>query len=635
MVRRDDSLSSSTSQSDIYEPLVASSSAPSRRTSTSLRNKIIIGLLVFLGLFLIGTVIVLSSIKSYFAIPEWAYITESEIGGWDGGKGNIREFQTEAGVGAIAVDAEGHALNGTKKTVFEDGVEWAEEGKGSAEYWMRADWNGTVRGTDSWDRLMNVTNAPNERIPRLIHQTWKSDTLPEKWRKVWRECREGMPDYEYMLWTDELSRQFIAEKYPSFLALYDGYEYPIQRADAIRYFVLHQFGGIYMDLDIGCKRRLEPLLGADWDVILPRTKPVGVSNDLIFSSKRSPFMEQTIHGLPAFNHRYLTNYPTVMFSTGPMFLSAQYGLYQSAHPLTPQNPRAEVRILPKPLYGKNAKQGEAPHSFFSHFYGSSWHADDAGFITFLGSSGKVLMYVGSVVVILGGLRFCLLKTQKQRSGRRTRSRGTSSGRGRNQGRGRRTEGGDDYMLSLLPTTHAEGEAEADGDYEGEDRIAGRSSISSDDMNLTDEEFDNPPNIMRAMRRAGHIILAAPATLGRRARGGRRAGMFYFLPAFLVPEAQGQGLGQGQGNTQRRSRPRTASMASNLPSTRSTRSSNTLYPSDAEASSEADIEPGSFLIASDEEKELGITGSSLSSAEKGYPRRSPSPMAPPQYTQNIE
>lgn len=40
---------------------------------------------------------------------------------------------------------------------------------------------------------------------------------------------------EYMLWTDDMSRKFIAEKYPSFLATFEGYEYPIQRADAIRY----------------------------------------------------------------------------------------------------------------------------------------------------------------------------------------------------------------------------------------------------------------------------------------------------------------------------------------------------------------------------------------------------------------
>jgi len=36
--------------------------------------------------------------------------------------------------------------------------------------------------------------SPGEKIPRLIHQTWKDDQLPEKWRKAWKECREGMPD---------------------------------------------------------------------------------------------------------------------------------------------------------------------------------------------------------------------------------------------------------------------------------------------------------------------------------------------------------------------------------------------------------------------------------------------------------
>lgn len=77
-----------------------------------------------------------------------------------------------------------------------------------------------------------------------------------------------------MLWTDALSRDFIAKHYPAFLPTFDGYKYPIQRADSIRYFILHHFGGIYMDLDIGCRRRMDPLLQGDWEVILPVTKPV-------------------------------------------------------------------------------------------------------------------------------------------------------------------------------------------------------------------------------------------------------------------------------------------------------------------------------------------------------------------------
>jgi inositol phosphorylceramide mannosyltransferase catalytic subunit len=211
-----------------------------------------------------------------------------------------------------------------------------------------------------------------------------------------------------MLWTDASSREFIANHYAWFLDTFDGYTYPIQRADAIRYFVLHYYGGIYYDLDIGCRRPLDPLLV--YPVILPKTIPVGVSNDLLVAEKGHPFFEQAIHGLIAFDHSWLLNYPTVMFSTGPMFLSAQYGLYISSHPSANHT---EIRILPKSLYGKNAKPGEAPHSFFDHFYGSSWHADDAPFIGFLGKWGRALMWIGLVVLVAGVIRL-VLTNGKQR-----------------------------------------------------------------------------------------------------------------------------------------------------------------------------------------------------------------------------
>ncbi|TFK29398.1 hypothetical protein FA15DRAFT_402257 [Coprinopsis marcescibilis] len=253
----------------------------------------------------------------------------------------------------------------------------------------------------------------HERIPRIIHQTWKYSTLPARWQPISNACREMMPDYEYRLWTDESSRTFIAEHYPWFLDIYDGYKFPIQRADVIRYFVLHHYGGIYMDLDIGCLRPIDPLLV--YPVVLPKTIPVGVSNDLILAEKGHPFMQQTIHNLVTFDHSWLLNYPTVMFSTGPMFLSAQYGIYTTSRH---NSANSQIRILPKSLYGKNAKPEEAPNSFFSHFYGSSWHADDAAFVTFLGSWGKTLMWIGLTILIIGLIRLSFSKQGQRRGLRR-------------------------------------------------------------------------------------------------------------------------------------------------------------------------------------------------------------------------
>ena len=33
-----------------------------------------------------------------------------------------------------------------------------------------------------------------ERVPRIIHQTWKSETLPKKWTKISQHCQDMMPD---------------------------------------------------------------------------------------------------------------------------------------------------------------------------------------------------------------------------------------------------------------------------------------------------------------------------------------------------------------------------------------------------------------------------------------------------------
>ena len=117
-------------------------------------------------------------------------------------------------------------------------------------------------------------------IPRLIHQTYVNNSVPHNWREAQKSCIDLHPDYEYkvscngfltvtgtrssfgiperhlltskcvvQLWTDEDSRELIATEYPWFLNTFDNYSYPIQRADAIRYFVLAHYGGIYIDLD--------------------------------------------------------------------------------------------------------------------------------------------------------------------------------------------------------------------------------------------------------------------------------------------------------------------------------------------------------------------------------------------------
>lgn len=240
------------------------------------------------------------------------------------------------------------------------------------------------------------------RVPKIIHQTWKTNQIPDRWIPVRESCISAHDNWDYMLWTDESGRELIQREYPWFLSVYDGYKFPIQRADAVRYFILHHYGGVYMDLDIGCVRPMDNLLR--FDLVLPQTVPVGVSNDLMFSAKGHPFMDFIIHRLAQFDYDYQLNYATVMFSTGPMALSALLSLFRRSpsFSLAPgMSAFGPVRILPPKLYGKNlALPQPSPGPYFTHYYGSSWHTDGAGPVLLLGKFGIFALYAGLVVVAL-------------------------------------------------------------------------------------------------------------------------------------------------------------------------------------------------------------------------------------------
>ncbi|KAJ5986050.1 hypothetical protein N7451_010415 [Penicillium sp. IBT 35674x] len=233
-------------------------------------------------------------------------------------------------------------------------------------------------------------------IPKIIHQTYKNEAIPEIWVDAQQSCIELHPDYEYILWTDEKSRDFIAAEYPWFLETFDGYKYPIQRADSIRYFVLAHYGGTYIDLDDGCNRRLDPLLA--YPAWVRRTVPTGISNDAMGSVPQHPFFLRVIKLLQQYDHHWLLPYITVMYSTGPLFLSVIWKEYMQDDP----SEVSRVRILMQDEY-KNYSW-----SFFTHHTGNSWHGKDALFIFWIGQHWMFITFCGFLFAV--AVSFCLFWT---------------------------------------------------------------------------------------------------------------------------------------------------------------------------------------------------------------------------------
>ncbi len=194
-----------------------------------------------------------------------------------------------------------------------------------------------------------------------------------------------------------MSRDFIHDEYRWFLDTFNGYEHPIQRADAIRYFVLAHHGGIYLDLDDGCNRRLDPLLSYTAWVHL--TIPTGISNDAMGAVPHHPFFLRVIESLQRYDRKWILPYITIMYSTGPLFLSVVWKEWIGENSWRGGDWEGRVRVLMESEYNRRS------WSFFNEYGGSSWHGKDAKLIFWMGRHWMLLTAVGFMLAGVVGMTF--------------------------------------------------------------------------------------------------------------------------------------------------------------------------------------------------------------------------------------
>lgn len=93
-------------------------------------------------------------------------------------------------------------------------------------------------------------------IPRHIHQYWNGKSPP---LFLMQQCRDLHPGWNYTLWTAD-----SVKKLPVFhnRAIFDRYETQQVngQSDIVRYSILREFGGVYLDADTVCLRPLDNLL---------------------------------------------------------------------------------------------------------------------------------------------------------------------------------------------------------------------------------------------------------------------------------------------------------------------------------------------------------------------------------------
>jgi len=235
-------------------------------------------------------------------------------------------------------------------------------------------------------------------IPKIIHQTWKTNEIPNIWLYGVNKCKQLHKEYKYILWTDELMNDFIKKEYPAYYDMYISYKYMIQRCDAFRYFVLYKYGGIYLDLDIICKHKLDELF--NYEIVLGKSPNMNIiTNSFIMSSKKNDLMLYCIKNLNKNNnnYKYLGKHLHVMYSTGPMFLNKCVNEYIKKINHT------HIHILNKyEFYNdcntcniKKCKGGK----YFKNLEGKSWNSYDTKFINFINCNKQVILFLIIILII--------------------------------------------------------------------------------------------------------------------------------------------------------------------------------------------------------------------------------------------
>lgn len=243
------------------------------------------------------------------------------------------------------------------------------------------------------DKLTKLTFQINDcnlnKIPKIIHQIYEDPSgPPEILLQLAKTWKEKHPDWEYCFWSKETIDNFMEKFYPELIPTYNAFRYPVQRWDAIRYLILYQIGGLYVDLDYECLEPITPLLLNSTCCLalepalnaIKFNKPHIIGNALMATVPNHSYFKMVINDVFYSEEKYLNEDKgtEIVESTGPFMMGRVYETYREKEnitlipgdlvtPLT----YSEVRLVIK---GQETKEIETKveKAYAIHYFFGSW-----------------------------------------------------------------------------------------------------------------------------------------------------------------------------------------------------------------------------------------------------------------------
>lgn len=226
------------------------------------------------------------------------------------------------------------------------------------------------------------------KIPRIIHQTFRTNDLPQPIQEVVDRLKSMNPEFEYRFYNDDDCYEFIKENYDDdTLSLYSSInpKYGSARADFFRYLVMYKIGGVYLDIKSFSNVPLKQTILPTDEYILTHWEGRDFHETLnyyhgefqnwhIICKPGHPFLKKTIEMVKENirNHRGQKGKKYVLHMTGPIVYSKailtmldEHRLYNDKSPVREFRLEGEVnlayrvtRLHQDKLYGQNVAHDE-------------------------------------------------------------------------------------------------------------------------------------------------------------------------------------------------------------------------------------------------------------------------------------
>jgi mannosyltransferase OCH1-like enzyme len=232
--------------------------------------------------------------------------------------------------------------------------------------------------------IHTIHQAPN---PKIIHFIWVGCEIPGWYINNINNWRKHFPDYEFILWRDKEANDLMDKSYNRLW--YSRAENFGMRSDLLRYEILYQYGGLYMDTDFVCVNP-ELLRAAHENYSFYSSamldRDLLITNGFIGCQKNHQILEHVIDSI-TFRMRAFDGvtcpYTKILHQTGPHAITSS--VLQNLNNDVKIFPSSSIFPFPGALRNDNLSLDQIKSFFHGntmacHLWHTSWQGETKGYL---------------------------------------------------------------------------------------------------------------------------------------------------------------------------------------------------------------------------------------------------------------